>query len=73
MVSARMERTAGTSLLKTLDWYMMVSREDEHMTLPPSASISDVICCDERFVVDLKARRSKRCDEPDSPATHGRS
>lgn len=60
MVSARMESTADTSLLKTLDWYMMVSREEEHMTFPPSASISDVICWEERLVVDLKARRSRR-------------
>ena len=73
MVSARIERTAGTSLLKTLDWYIMVSRDDEHMTFPPSASISEVICCEELLVVDLKASRSKRCEEPDSRATQGRS
>lgn len=73
IVSAKMDRTAGTSLLNTLDWYMMVSRDDEHMTLPPSASISDVICCEDRLLVDLKAMRSRRWDEPDSPGTQGRS
>ena len=60
MVSARMERTAGTSLLKTEDWYMMVSRDEEHMMLPPSASISEVICSALRFLVLCDKRIEKR-------------
>ncbi len=56
IVSARSARTREKSLWKNVDWYMIVSRADEHITFPPSASISEIICSAVRFLVDCFAR-----------------
>jgi hypothetical protein len=51
MTSAKIDMTCGTSCVKTADWYMMDSREDEHMMLPPKDSSLDSISSAEAFVV----------------------